>query len=501
MAASVATESEAGATYNNNLGAYGFHYEALITEALDKGMKETGASISVDTIYVYLSRIAFGIFRRSGRYMSGDDVREVAERFEAEIGIRLPSDLHHVLESSRLVSLDEDGQLKFTYGYIYCYFVARHFRDGLSRSVSKSEIRGHIDRLISFLHIEDYSNILVFLLYLTKDEETMAAMLAHARSIFSNYQPCNLDSDVKFLRQLTGKDPIPMLVDVSNIPGNNESHLEELDHANSIEIATNSEQDELLLSAQIDEALLVNHALKTLHILGQILRNFPSSLDRGLKKEIATECYTIGLRTLNALYGLIQPNLDEMRVFFSKILKDVHRVENPEELAQQTDRLLYAMCLCGSYWIVKHISGAIGLEELAQTYKEVDIPEAPISKALINLSIKLDHFRSFPEGDIDKIQDELTQKSGTPRLTSTDSGDRSGNAIAFRPMQSSFAVKNLFAHHLFRQLVCNHFYLYPVDRAKRDRVCALLGIQVNEIKLIGSWDKQIEPVKRIAGKK
>ena len=48
------------------------------------------------------------------------------------------------------------------------------------------------------------------------------------------------------------------------------------------------------------EAMQLNAALKSIQILGQLLKSFPASLTGEKKKEIANATYRLGLRTISS---------------------------------------------------------------------------------------------------------------------------------------------------------------------------------------------------------
>ena len=482
---------EAQTSQDNNLGAYGFHYEALITAALSRAVKIQNSKLSIDTVYEFLCHIAIFMFKNKRKYLSEHEFYERLDLYHKEFGIRLHfSETKDVLEIARLLTGDIDRQYRFNYRYVYCYFVARYFKSVLYINNSTTDPRKDISHLILNLHIEDYANILIFLIYLTKDESTINEVLSFSKNQLSSHKPSNMDSDIEFLKELSGKNDGILKIDVSDLQKNNETYREELDKASDLGIASFETDEEIQFDKDVTEFLLFNRSIKILHVMGQILRNFPGSLRRDIKREITTECYLIGLRSLNYMLSNIESNIDESRQFLAQIIQNVRKIENRNVVEEQADRMLYDLCFGFSYWIIKRISNAVGTEDLEETFKEIQIEEAPMAQKLIDLSIKLDHFRSIPQIEIDSVFDALTKKIYRP--ANNERKHSSSSKLDFKSNQA-FDVTNSFAYGIFRHLICNYFYLYTADRSKRQSICSKLGINTNESNILGTWDKQIPP--------
>jgi hypothetical protein len=103
---------------------------------------------------------------------------------------------------------------------------------------------------------------------------------------------------------------------------------------------------------------------------------------------------------------------------------------------------------------VKTLSYAVGMEKLSETYKAVlSLHETKLSVRLIDVSIKLDHFGSFPESRLDRLY----------RLTKDD------NIVAF------IAV---------RSLLVGHYQLYRTTHRMRQKFAKLFGIEMTSTRLV-----------------
>jgi hypothetical protein len=197
--------------------------------------------------------------------------------------------------------------------------------------------------------------------------------------------------------------------------------------------------------------LRINVAFKTIQILGQILKNFPGSLKGPTKLEIAQECYFLGLRTMRALLNIIEQNRDDI---IAHVVQNVLAGETGDDEAKdrKAKRIITGLIELISVSIIKKISVSVGSESLSQTYEELLGKHNTLAVQLIDLSVKLDHFRSFPNDEFVALS-EANQNSLFPTL-------------------------------ILRSLALNHFYRFPVQREMKQRVCGKLGIEIKTVNLL-----------------
>lgn len=414
-------------------------------------------------LFTFISMSAYDLFERKKRWMTAGEFRAVIERYHALYGIELPHEtLVRVLLESRILAQDGDGAFRFRYSYIYCFFVARFLADALTRKDGEAAARKAIEWLAARLYVRDYANIVIFLVYLTRDERTIASLVAHSKTLYADRKACRFESDVDFINALTGVPP-PLHLP----PGDPREHkeierrrLDDHERKSHVELQEDSAEDR-----ELDDVLRVNSAVKTLQILGQILRNFPGALRADVKREIAKESYILGMRTLSAVFDMIRGNLPLIREIFGELVRDRWKISDPRELAEATDRVVFSLATALGVGMVRRVSQATGSAYLGETYADVVklVPSTAIR--VIDVAIKLDHQRGFPEKDVLALAEEVRE-----------------NGLAFTAL---------------RLLVRDHFYLFPVDYTLRQSVCAKLGIrQEDPLMLTGDRRKGAKPKKR-----
>lgn len=435
-------------------GSYGHIYEALVTQWLSISMK----AYSLDVIYAYLSHLAYYMFRQGRRILAEEEVTSASAAYSSRHSMPLePGRLISELTSAHVLKR-EAGGLAFRYEYQYYYFVARYMNDNIKYEQEAEEISGQVEQLTTRIFNEDIANILIFYVYLAKDPKVIARVLQNARGVFSESPACDLDEDVKFL--LYGKRALPKFAVYKDERKDAKTKMlralddaEQLSEANKAPVQT---RDDSL--KELDTAPQINVAFKTIQIMGQILRNFPGTLRGELKREIALESYLLGLRTLKVLVGSIESKLDNVRTLVKDLLLTEKLVKDPQELDRKADQFIYFLSLALSAGIIKAISFSVGSEELRQTYRELKQLNSTIPFALIDVSIKLDHFRPLREAEIYELADRLGKS-------------------------------HQFSKNILQALVTEYVYLYPVKEATVQRLCSKLGIKLSRARALGKRGK------------
>jgi Calcineurin-like phosphoesterase len=434
----------------NTSGAYGQYYEFLINQALTKKRLSKSASI----IYTYLSRIAYDLFDSHKATASDTELRSINERYFREIKVRVDHDeiLRDLLSAGMLER--EDGVYRFTYRYYYYYFVAYYIAKNLNNPSHAVKLRSEVTHLIENIHVEDFANILIFLIYLTMNLETINQIVGKAKGIYDNQDPCDLAEHVKFINELSMGRP-KLALDSGDINQKRKEYRERLDEIEE----SNSREEHDGEQRELDEVMQLNVSFKTLQIMGQILRNFPGSLEGDLKLQIARECYLLGLRTLRSLFSMFELHLDDLRDLISNHVSEVKKITDERELRRRTDQFLFYLGMFFAYGLIKKISSSVGSEDLKETYREVLEENRSMPMSLIDICIKIDHFKHLPSDEIIDLYESVR--------------------------------KNLFSSTVLRHMVWDFLQLYPIRREVRERVCRKLDIRINDPKIISKEPKML----------
>ena len=212
--------------------------------------------------------------------------------------------------------------------------------------------------------------------------------------------------------------------------------------------------------AAVDPIVRLNAAVKTVRILGQILKNFPGSLDAETKLNILRACSVLGLRCLSAILHPLRGNEKAILREIMEIVRAHHPRLEDQELARRVSETLVGLARLASFGIIKGISFAVGSPELQTTYNRLLEETFTPATRLLHTSLALDHCdRSFPINEVKALSSEL--------------------------------AKNSLALSVLRYLAVQHFYLFPVSYKTKQAVCDALGIAYGRIQGLDSRRKMI----------
>jgi hypothetical protein len=436
-------------------GTYGSLYEVLITQALAVKSKVG----NLDMRKTCLSELAFWMFSHNIKRITDDQWGDFHATYIAKYKIR-PSraELKREFEATGFIEYI-DQRYGFAHSASYFYFVARYLRD----NITKTEVRELIADLCSKLNKQEHASILLFLTHLSKDPFIVEIILKHARAIFLSFPAATFSGDVEFLKGLAD-DVDKIVLHDKDFAEVKEERLRRLDSAPTLADEPSEGEEETNEALKMIADL--NMALRTLEIVGQLVKNFPGSLVGEDKFALVKECYQLGLRTVSMLLGLFQENSEAFidLVVDRVIERDNKSAENREQFKKKVRQLLFWMIERSRFGLIKRISLAVGHTQLGETYREV-LNETPTNAvALLDISVKLDNL-GFPENELQELSKRFTN--------------------------------NVLSDRLLRQLVVEHFYLFPTSEQTKQKVCSALKIKIHRLRQIDEQSKDEKKIARV----
>jgi len=435
---------------NTANGSYGYLYEVLIKTAL--AAVSAGAT-DVDLKVTYLSGIAYAMSKSKQTTLPEQDFRNAHQHYCDRYDII--RDFPKMVADCRIaeILIESASGYRFKYPYIFYYFVAKYFQE------NSSAVRHELMDIADHIYNETNANILIFYVYLTKDPELIRRITQNSKRIYDECKPCDLEGDVEFFNTLYTQAPPPLQLLSTDVRSNREAHNRKQDEA--AEVAANHraviEDESYEYNRQLEDVIKINIAFKTLRILGQIIRNFPGSLDGQLKLEITEECYSLGMRTLTALFLIAEKNLDNLRQYIGALIAERTGLSD-HELADKTDKAIIWLTRAAAFGSIKRVSYAVGHQDLFPTYQKVLSAHDTLATRAIDVAIKLDHDRAIPESALKELRKRV--------------------------------VKNPFAFTVIRDLVADFLYLYKIDYPIMQRLGSGWDIKVAAPKYLANRSKK-----------
>jgi predicted MPP superfamily phosphohydrolase len=444
---------ELGNPIATDAGTYGSLYEVLITGNLASIKSK---KYNLDTRRTYLSEMAYWLFCAGKTEISDTDWSLFHSEYCAKYTSQASkTELREDFFQARMF-INLDGLYRFRHPYYYYYFVARYFHNNLHAGAVRAQVLTLCDQLDK----EEQANICLFLTHLSKDPFILDAVLSRASKIFSEHKPAELrGDDIAFLKNLTNQLPSVMLSD-EDFTARKDRRLRQLDAARE------EQTDSTALSQEVAD--MVNRfklAVRTLEVLGQIVKNFHGSLVGPDKQRVVQECYFLGLRTVEMLFTTVRAHTTEFVEWFYERVREAHPdlVINADIEAKVKQSIFHLVEL-GCFGMLKRISHAVGHTQLEMTYAEILKANPTPAIRLIDVSVKLDTV-VISEVDLAAVKKNLD------------------NCV--------------LCEDLLNRLAVYYFYIFPSTERVRQRVCSELGIQrVTDIDIISNAQKKLPPADR-----
>jgi len=333
--------------------------------------------------------------------------------------------------------------LSFRYPYIYYYFAAVYLRD----HIGDSGTRASITHLASHLQIEDYHGVLLFLAHLTRDPFVIGEISKAAQSAFEEFDEARLEADVEFLGRLNPDLMEGQLTfEEKNPEETRRAALSDLDmEEEELASATWEDGPATADDAPLDLLGRLTVSLRTLQLLGQVLRNHAGVLQGDEKLDMAKECYGIGLRTLASYFSLVDGHEKEQIESWAVLVKKHFPKAPDDEIFRKAAQTLAGMSFAVCFGSVLRVAEAVGSDMLGVTHQRL-LGEAPSAAyLLIDAAIRLGR---SAEPSVAEIKDASTALAG-----------------------------NVTASRLLQILVLRHFHLFDVRTRTKQMLCSALGIE------------------------
>jgi adenylate kinase family enzyme len=432
------------ASIDRSSGSYGELFESLITERV---RRVSTKATEIGKTYTIVARIAFFMYQANRKKVTFQELQAVLRAYFDQYRVSVDHmDLIGRLTNADILS-ESAGMFEFRYPYYYHYFVARYIHENMSDPTEQAKLSADVKKMADRVYRDDYVDILVFYLYLSRDQDIIEQVCRNAERVYEEYQLCDLEEDVGFINQLYIKKPEPIAIPDSDIEENRRRLRSEVDEQEELLRPTRTDED-IEYERGLDELIKLNIAFKTIYVLGQVLRSFPGVLKHDVKVRVVRECYRLGLRIMSVVLRVASENLEEFRKYFAQVVKETQHIESRRDLAVDADELMIWLTGACTFGIVKRISLTIGHEDLGETYKEIlSSARGDLAIEVLDLAIKLDHFKTAPDEEVKHLS-EYTDRS-----------------------------RNYFVYTLVRDLVRQYLSLFRIDSGPRERMMKHLKIE------------------------
>ncbi len=432
---------------DNYTASQGAVFEALATLKLQMNFKE-----DLLTAKNYLAHFAFALYERRQRFMTISEFDKWHDGYCKEFKLRLDAgDYRRRLVDSQIFQVLDD-EVGFLHRFGYYLYVADYF----ARHIEEPETQARVREMFRSLFHEETSNILVFLCFKASGhtEFIVQMMLESARSVFPQHLPATLEDDARLIGDQIASASPPELD--SLCPDTRRARMLEASDGHEPNPYGNLREDDLRLEDEAEsnyppELRECYAAVRSIQLLGQILRNFYGTLGGNQKVEISRAAYELAMRVVSWYFCFITENQRAVAEGLARVIVRDHLREysDSERLGLEVQRTLHALTELVSTGMIKRAADATGMRALEPVYSEVINGDdgKPLSAAygLIGLEIALNVSPTTP---LEKIRAASKDLRG-----------------------------NLYALRILQHLVLAHLSASFVEEKVTQQVCAALGIK------------------------
>lgn len=411
-------------TRNYSMTSLGECYSVLLHSLLSKHVQYD----SFDSVISFLSFLSYKLFNVDREYFSEDEFEEWLIEYSKDfIAI---DEIKEILVNSHIIYMDTLTHYKFNQQYIFYYCAGKYIADNY-RNVTSI-----VEDICQNLNNDKKANVLIFLVHHARNKDLIDNIILYSSELLVDLEEFDARKDntffQNFLNELTynfeknsTRKTRQEILESKDRINERKSSLDEISIRATEGMETHISDDESIDKQLklLDEA---GSALRSIQVIGQVLKNRFGSLPTSQIEYAIEQCNTLGFKIVQFFVDSIIMTEDEFVILLTNLI-----VENEKltvvEAQEKAKKYVRAMAFNLSYFIVELVAKSISQKKIE---KYIEKSCKSDSHKLINLAVKLKlHPKVLPK---DYIQSILR-----------DTG-------------------NIFFNKLVNHIVYNHLYLYEL---------------------------------------
>lgn len=372
---------------DQEITSQGYCYQAFIYMYLRKeGVKND----EVDTYINFLTEFAFFFHSKSKNEISSDEFNSFMKSYLDKYNLPVKQDtLLNKLRQSQIIALDNFNNYYFCYQYLYYFFIAKYLAE------HTKEKKVEIDNIINNLHKDENAYIAIFVSHHSKNDHILDEIILNALCLFDKYKPASLsDEELSFFDEQVGTIINAVLPSTNATPEMERN--KRLSDQNAHEQKNSNDRNDVAIEENDDLAKELRRSIKTVEVIGRIIKNRAGSLDKSRLQSMFEEAMNVHLRILTSFFELIKQEDGQQEIisFISSRLKMIiekksmvrrkegkkERTLSKEELEKISTKIFWNMNFLAIYGLINKIINSIGSNKLTQiTEKVCDGKNTPAS--------------------------------------------------------------------------------------------------------------------------
>jgi SpoVK/Ycf46/Vps4 family AAA+-type ATPase len=355
---------------DQEITSQGYCYQALIYMYLRKqGVKND----DIDTYINFLTEFAFFFYTAKKNELSIDELKSFMELYLNKYNLPVKQEtLLKNLQQTQIITLDSCNNYSFCYPYLYYFFVAKY----LAEHVEDNE--NIINSIINNLHKEENAYIAVFMSHHSKNAYILDKIIFNANSLFDKYKPATLSKE-----ELNFFDGQVDIIVKAVLPSRNvtpeKERAKRLKTQDVVEQINRDEKKNIVREEEKDNDLAIElrRSIKTVEVMGNIIKNRAGSLEKSRLEFIFKEAMEVHLRILTSFFEIIKNGKEEQEIInfisnrLDKIIEDKTRKPSQEELEKISKTIFWNMNFFVVYGLIDKIIHSVGSSNLTEIIKKV----------------------------------------------------------------------------------------------------------------------------------
>lgn len=433
---------------------YAYCYNSLILSSI----QSTGVNSEIQKEFLnFITEFAYHLFDKGLTHISSQKIEAFFNEYKKNNIYKssLEETLNKLCLANILREVDKD-EYCFSYKYIFYYLIAQK----ISQFVFKKEGKDIVNKLCSEIYNEKSANILIFLVYHTKDEELIDSLLLTSMYTFSDYMPITMSNDDGFMKKVNELlSSIKNNVLITDVDPHKERekklHMEDEKKRLNSKQSVEEELKEIEDINKDKDLRDIVQSIRSIRILGQIIKNQKSSIGKNNISNILEEAYLSCFRMISFYSNYIEKEEDNIIKMVLKKYESSQHVSTEvvqEKVQKMLSSLLYRICLTS----FSNLSLSVGTSNLDDEYDKIAQKLGSPAAKLISFTIK-SFYGPFKVSELEDLIREF-----------------SGNHIATHILKARalhYVYNNTVDYKKKQQIghVCNMKLLNSADVQKKQR--------------------------------
>ena len=380
--------------------SYGYCYEALITCALMTCVED---KTKIDRYYNVLMNLAYFIYTKNGKSISEAEFSDFYTKYQHTYFTQGYKETKNNLLKCNLLKCTDDYYYRFSYNYIYYFLVAKYMAGNIHSEEGVNDI---LDLCIN-IHDEQKANILVFIAHHIKNPQFIEATQLALTSALERQEPVTLKRDDKYYTLLNElceslKKEIVAPEEKIDPEKERENMLRKMDERDKY-----LSKDKVNPNALPVEIQNMNKALRSIEVVGQIVKNRQGSLPKTDIKAMVMQMYETAFRTISYFGTIVET--DKAQVI-DDIIKNKKEGISNDEIKKKLDAFFEITSLNFCLFVFSKMINSVGTKELRAIFTQVAEEIGSPAAKLVSFSI----ISCFSKIAIPELKDLVEELNDNP---------------------------------------------------------------------------------------